>query len=80
MWREKKSEKVVNGVALLSDQCGMVIYMKKAKSNSNISEAVTATRIADREARLDAMRDGRRQTAHTFVDRKKEAARRACRS
>jgi hypothetical protein len=76
---KRNLRKIVNGVALLSDQCGMVIYMKKAKSNSNISEIARAARVADRKDRLDAMRDGRRQTAHTFVDRKKEAARRACR-
>jgi hypothetical protein len=44
-----------------------------------IKEAVKATRIAERNARVAAMRDGRRQTSHKFVDRKKEASRRACR-
>ena len=53
--------------------------MKKNKKDSNISTIVRATRIADREARVAAMGDGRRQTAHKFVDRKKEASRRACR-
>ena len=52
--------------------------MKKNK-NSNISKIARAARVADRDARLEAMRDGLRQTSHTFVDRKKEASRRACR-
>ena len=51
----------------------------KKKKNSNISEIVRAARIADREARLEAMRNGLRQTAHTFPNGKKEAGRNACR-
>ena len=49
------------------------------KNESNISMIAKATRIADRNARLDAMRDRRIQTSHKFVERKKEASRRACR-
>jgi hypothetical protein len=52
--------------------------MKKNK-NTNISEIVNAARVADRDARLQAMRDGLRQTAHTFPDGKKKASRDACR-
>ncbi|MFZ4431592.1 MAG: hypothetical protein ACOYOQ_00195 [Microthrixaceae bacterium] len=38
-----------------------------------------AIRRAERERRLAALRDGRRQRSVTFKDRKKEAARKACR-
>lgn len=38
-----------------------------------------AIRQAERERRLAAMQDGRRERAHTFTDRRKEAARKACR-
>lgn len=53
--------------------------MKKNK-NTNISEIARAARVADRDARLEAMRNGLRQTSHTFVDRKKQANRNACRA
>jgi hypothetical protein len=44
-----------------------------------IKQAVKASRIAERNARVEAMRDGRKQRAQKFVDRKKEASRQACR-
>lgn len=37
-------------------------------------------RRASREADLADLRDGRRNRASTFVDRRKEASRRACRN
>lgn len=40
---------------------------------------VTAMRRAARADRVSALREGRRERATTFTDRKKEASRKACR-
>ena len=47
---------------------------------NSIADQAKAQRIAERAERVEALRDGRRPTrAATFPDRKKVAARNACR-
>ena len=52
------------------------------RKNSRMVETADrrAIRQAERAARIDALRDGRRERAHTFTDRRKESARQACRN
>lgn len=52
--------------------------MKKHK-DKKISEAVDRIRQTARAELVSALRDGRVQRAHRFTDKRKEAARRACR-
>lgn len=51
--------------------------MSKTKKHTIDTRAIA--RKAAWEASLTEMREGRRQRAMTFTDRRKEAARRACR-
>lgn len=53
--------------------------MKPKKNRLRIKEAKLAARRKEREERLAAMRDGRKQTAHTFADKKRKANKNACR-
>lgn len=50
--------------------------MKHTTKNPTILTVAAEARRAERVA---AMRDGRRERAATFADRRKEASRRACR-
>ena len=43
----------------------------------SIRQTIKDIRKADRERRLEAMRDGRIETSHRFVDRKKQGSKRA---
>ena len=47
--------------------------------NSKPSETTKAIRRATRELYLDALREGRKVRATTYKDKKREAARKACR-
>jgi len=42
-------------------------------------EAAQAMRYVERQRRVAALRDGRRQRAATFTDRRKQASKNACR-
>ena len=53
--------------------------MAKRQRNSNREDHILAMRQAERAERVAALADGRKQRAHTFADRKKVAAKRACR-
>lgn len=52
---------------------------KRKKTNRQAEQASKAMRRANREVYVQAMREGRRQRAATFTDRKKEQNRKACR-
>ena len=53
--------------------------MAKRQKNRTASQASAAMRRAAWEDRLADERDGRRQRAATFTDRKRESSRKACR-
>lgn len=49
------------------------------RQKSAAQEIALLARRADREVRMAALADGRKQRAVTFTDRKKAASRNACR-
>jgi hypothetical protein len=53
--------------------------MAKRQKDKNLEFQVLAMRKAERAERVAALAEGRKQRAHTFADRKKVAAKRACR-
>jgi hypothetical protein len=52
--------------------------MRKQK-NRNVEAHVLAMRRAERDERVAALGEGRKQRAHTYADRKRVADKRACR-
>lgn len=59
-------------------------YLHMAKNKKNLNKQVTQAqddmKIVRRAELVRALQDGRRQRAVTFVDRKKQADKRACRN
>lgn len=49
------------------------------KRTTNQQATYTALRRAGRDAQIDALRDGRKQRATTIPNKKRQAARTACR-
>ena len=65
-----------------SQLCAIVTYMSKNKTKITINvdfDSSKALRKAQRDEKVQAMREGRRQRASVFTDRRKEASRKACR-
>ena len=52
---------------------------KKTKQSTRTAEIVLAIRTQAHEQYVDALRDGRRQRASTYPDRRKVANKKACR-
>jgi hypothetical protein len=52
---------------------------RKARKPTTVQQAKAAMRRANHEAYVAAMREGRRERAATFADRRKVADRNACR-
>lgn len=51
----------------------------KAKKETVVQETVAVMRRGNYRDKVEAMRDGRRERAATFTDRRREASRNACR-
>lgn len=52
---------------------------KRRKNESQVKVLANITNAAVREERVAALRDGRKERANRFTDRKAEASRTACR-
>lgn len=53
--------------------------MKRKKQKTSAQVQADVMRRAAFEEKIDAMREGRRQRAQTFSNRKRDASRKACR-